>query len=180
VHKAIEIIKKVKKHFLDNNGLTNEQIYLKLIQGAEKLIPEDDNEMDLELELYYSSNKTVGYTYPNKVRVWMNTKYFTPYTPTQRLQVMSFTNGRTSLVLIMPLHIRWRAIPLSLTPSDTSSEISGKCTNRPAQLVLLTLSPRRVKCLIRRLRVAINLMENSKRKVKKNLVYPLLPMLILK
>jgi hypothetical protein len=100
VHKAIEIIKKViaseefrikvlnftyngKKQFLDNNGLTNEQIYLKLIQGAEKLVPEDDNEMDLELELYYSSKNTVGYTYPNTVRVWMNTKYFTPYTPTQ-------------------------------------------------------------------------------------------------
>lgn len=100
VNKAIEIIKKVisseefrvkvinftydgKRQFLDNKGLTNEQIYLKLIQGAEKLVPEDDNEMDLELELYYSSKNTVGYTYPNTVRVWMNTKYFTPYTPTQ-------------------------------------------------------------------------------------------------
>ncbi len=100
VNKAIEIIKKViasdefrtkvinftyngKQQFLDNKGLTNEQIYLKLIQGAENLVPEDDNEMDLELELYYSSKNTVGYTYPNTVRVWMNTKYFTPYTPTQ-------------------------------------------------------------------------------------------------
>lgn len=100
VNKAIEIIKKViasdefrtkvinftyngKRQFLDNKGLTNDQIYLKLIQGAESLVPEEDNEMDLELELYYSSKNTVGYTYPNSMRVWMNTKYFTPYTPTQ-------------------------------------------------------------------------------------------------
>ncbi len=100
VHKAIEIIKKViasdefrtrvinftyngTQGFVDSKGLTNEQIYLSLLRGAEKLVPEDDNEMDLELELYYSSKNTVGYTYPNTVRIWMNTKYFTPYTPTQ-------------------------------------------------------------------------------------------------
>lgn len=100
VHKAVEIIKKViassefrakvlnftfngKREFNNNNNLTNEEIYLKLLRGSEKLQPEDDFEMDLELELYYTSNNTVGYTYPNTVKIWMNTKYFTPYTPTQ-------------------------------------------------------------------------------------------------
>lgn len=100
VHKAIEIIKKViasnefrtrvltytfdgKRSFVDNNGLTNEEVYQKILQGSESLMPGDDFEMDLELELYYSSKNTVGYTYPNTVRIWMNTKYFTPYTPTQ-------------------------------------------------------------------------------------------------
>lgn len=100
VNKAVDIIKKViasdefrtrvinftyngARSFVDSKGMTNEQIYLKLLQGAEKLVPEDDNEMDLELELYYSSKNTVGYTYPNTVRIWMNTKFFTPYTPTQ-------------------------------------------------------------------------------------------------
>ncbi len=100
VNKAIEIIKKVivseefrtevinftfngERKFLDNAGLTNEQIYLKILNGAEDLLPESDNEMDLELELYYTSRNTVGYTYPNTMRVWMNTKYFTPYTYSQ-------------------------------------------------------------------------------------------------
>lgn len=100
VHKAIEIIKKViasrefrarvlnysyngKKQFVDNGGLSNEAIYMKLLEGAEKLYPDIDSEMDVELELYYSSKNTVGYTYPDTVRIWMNTKYFTPYTPTQ-------------------------------------------------------------------------------------------------
>lgn len=100
VHKAVDIIKKViqsrefraqvlnftyngKKQFVDNKGLTNEEIYLKLLAGAETLVPDEDAEMDLELELYYSSRNTVGYTYPNTVRVWMNTKYFNPYTPSQ-------------------------------------------------------------------------------------------------
>lgn len=100
VHKAVEIIKKVisstefrnkvlnytyngKRQFVDNAGLSNEQVYLKLLVGAEKLVPEDDYEMDLELELYYSSKNTVGYTYQNTVKIWMNTKFFTPYTPAQ-------------------------------------------------------------------------------------------------
>lgn len=100
VMKAIEIIKKViktsefrnrvinftyngKKTYVDNDGFTNEQIYQKLIDGAETLKPEVDHEMDLELELYYSSRNTVGYTYANVLRIWMNTKYFDVYTPAE-------------------------------------------------------------------------------------------------
>ena len=100
VHKAIEIIKKVvassefkfrvlnftyqgKKQFNDNNGLTNGQIYQSLLNGSEDLIPGIDHQMDLELELYYSSRSTVGYTYPDTVRIWMNTKFFDVYTPAE-------------------------------------------------------------------------------------------------
>ena len=100
VDTAIDIIKKViaspefrtqvinftyqgKRTFVDNGGLTNEQIYLKLLKGAESLLPEENYEMDLELELYYSSRSTVGYTYANTVRIWMNTKFFNVYTPSQ-------------------------------------------------------------------------------------------------
>jgi hypothetical protein len=100
VYKAIEIIKEVirtdefrqrvlnftyqgKKTFVDNDGLTNAQIYQKLLDGSETLKPEVDHEMDLELELYYSSRSTVGYTYANVLRIWMNTKYFDPYTPAE-------------------------------------------------------------------------------------------------
>ncbi len=99
VHHAVDIIKKViasdefrakvlnftyngKKGFVDST-LTNLQIYKKLLAGAETLFPEEDHEMDLDLELYYSSTNTVGYTKPSTVKVWMNTKYFNPFTPSQ-------------------------------------------------------------------------------------------------
>ena len=98
--RAIEIIKKVvataefrnrvlnftyngKKTFVDNLGLTNAQIYQKLLDGSETLKPEVDHEMDLELQLYYSWKNVVGYTYPNVLRIYMNTKYFDVYTPAQ-------------------------------------------------------------------------------------------------
>lgn len=100
VNKAIEIIKKViaspefkhrvlnfsyngKTQFVDNKGLTNAQIYQALLDGKEDLIPVVDHQMDLELELYYSSRSTVGYTYPDTVRIWMNKKFFNVYTPSE-------------------------------------------------------------------------------------------------
>jgi hypothetical protein len=100
VHRALEIIKRVvassefksrvlnytyqgKKQFVDNRGYTNGQIYQILLNGREELLPELDHEMDLELELYYSSRSTVGYTYPNTLRIWMNTRFFNSYTPAQ-------------------------------------------------------------------------------------------------
>lgn len=98
--KAIEIIKKViatkefrnkvlnftykgKKEFVDSKGLTNAQIYQKLLDGSETLKPEVDHEMDLELQLYYSLKNVVGYTYPNVLRIYMNTKYFDVYSPAE-------------------------------------------------------------------------------------------------
>lgn len=100
VHKAVEIIKKVvqskefkdkvinftyngKKQFVDNKGMTNEQIYQALLDGREDLLPEVDNQMDLELKLYYSWTSTVGYTTPDVLLIHMNTKFFNPYTPSE-------------------------------------------------------------------------------------------------
>lgn len=71
------------KTFVDNQGLTNIQIYNKFLQGAEKLTPARNNAMDAELELYYENTNTIGYTYPNTKRIWMNTKYFNNYTSSQ-------------------------------------------------------------------------------------------------
>lgn len=79
-HKVINFSYNGNKSFVDNKGLSNEEIYQILLNGKENLFPEVDYEMDLELELYYSSNNTVGYTYPNTTRVWMNTKYFNVFT----------------------------------------------------------------------------------------------------
>lgn len=94
--KALEIIKQVvateefrskilnftyggKKTFVDNGGFTNAQIYQKILAGAETLQNTADNEMDLEVETYYASNSTVGYTYANSKRIWVNTKFFNGY-----------------------------------------------------------------------------------------------------
>lgn len=100
LQKALEIIKKVvattefrdrvlnftykgKKQFVDNKGMSNAEIYQALLDGREDLRPEVDNEMDLELELYYSWRNTVGYTTPGSMRIFMNTKFFDPYTPAE-------------------------------------------------------------------------------------------------
>jgi hypothetical protein len=100
VYKAFDVIKKIvasrefrnrvinftyqgKKQFVDNMGLSNEEIYQKLLDGREDLKPKVDHIMDLELQLYYSFRSTVGYTYPNDMRVYMNTKFFDSYTPSE-------------------------------------------------------------------------------------------------
>lgn len=91
--KAIEMIKKVVateefrsrvlnhtyngvKTFVDNGGYTNAQIYQKILDAAEKLYPAKNNAMDMEVELYYAATSTVGYTYANVTKIWVNTKYF--------------------------------------------------------------------------------------------------------
>lgn len=70
-----------KKTYVDNGGFTNAQIYQKILDGAEKLQPTKDNEMDCEVEMYTASTNVVGYTYPNSKRIWVNTKFFNQYTP---------------------------------------------------------------------------------------------------
>ncbi len=99
VKKAVEIIKKViaLKEFRDrvlnysykginqfheNGGMTNGEVYQKLLDGAEKMgNTTKNNSLDVELELYHQTTNTIGYTYPNTVRIWMNTKYYNKYTP---------------------------------------------------------------------------------------------------
>lgn len=73
---------KGERKFNGNDGLTNEEIYLKILKGAEQIgNKQNNNTMDVELELYHQKTNTIGYTYPNTVRIWMNTKYFSKYTP---------------------------------------------------------------------------------------------------
>lgn len=72
-----------KKTFVDNNGLTNLQIYERIIIAAERLTPAKNYRLDAEVELYFEESNTIGYTYPNVKRIWMNTKFFDRYTPYQ-------------------------------------------------------------------------------------------------
>lgn len=70
--------------FVNNNGLSNEEIYIRIMEGAETLSRDGDggnvvdSEMDIDIKLYYSSRSTVGYTYPNVLQIWVNRKYFIP------------------------------------------------------------------------------------------------------
>ena len=68
------------KTFVDNAGLTNEEIYQKIMDGEEMLIPGVNHTMDLSLTMYYTNNSTVGYTYADTTMVWMNSKFFNSYT----------------------------------------------------------------------------------------------------
>lgn len=64
-----------KKGFVDSGGLTNAEIYKKILEGSEKLVPGEDNEMDLKLEVYHANNVVVGYTMPSVIKIWMNSKF---------------------------------------------------------------------------------------------------------
>jgi 3-oxoacyl-[acyl-carrier-protein] synthase III len=71
------------KTFVDNGGLTNGQIYLKILNAAEVLLPVSDNELDLGIKTYYQNSSTVGYTYSNSSYIFMNTKFLNQYNPNQ-------------------------------------------------------------------------------------------------
>lgn len=65
-----------KKTFVDNKGLSNEEIYDVIMEGAEVLNSVVDSELDIDITLYFSNNSVVGYTYPNSERIWVNNKFF--------------------------------------------------------------------------------------------------------
>ena len=101
VNKAVAIIKAVissdefhdlvlghtfqgEKKFNENNNYSNEEIYQLILLGAEIIgNRQTNNAMDVELELYSDTSKTIGYTYPHTTRIWMNRKYFDRFTPAQ-------------------------------------------------------------------------------------------------
>lgn len=72
--------------FKDNAGLTNEQIYQKIIEGKE-LVGHNttaNGNMDLELVLYRDDqSNTIGYTYPHISHVYINEKFLNRFEPYQ-------------------------------------------------------------------------------------------------
>jgi len=69
-----------ERKFHNNDGMTNEEIYEHIMIGAETLLPEEDREIDVDVTMYYKNNSTVGYTYANTKRTWVNSKFFNKYT----------------------------------------------------------------------------------------------------
>lgn len=76
------------KKFVDNGGLTNTQIYYKILNAAETLLPTADNEMDLKIKTYYESSSTVGYTSSSSMYINMNTKFLNNYTVAETAKTM--------------------------------------------------------------------------------------------
>lgn len=96
VYKAVEILETVinsqefkdrvlnftfkgEKQFHRNNGLSNKEIYHHIMTGEEVLMPNSVGIMNFDLTLYRSKNpwsKVKGYTKPDTMRIWMNTKFF--------------------------------------------------------------------------------------------------------
>lgn len=74
---------KGKKTFVDNGGLTNSQIYAKILEASETLVPGRNNTMDVTLETYTVNANVVGYTLPSVNKIWMNTNYLNKFTPVQ-------------------------------------------------------------------------------------------------
>jgi len=69
--------------FVDNNGMSNLEVYQHLISGAEDLLDDVDHQMDLNLNMYYSLSSTIGYTYPNTLKIWINRRFFQGFKPSQ-------------------------------------------------------------------------------------------------
>ena len=67
------------KTFVQNNGLTNAQVYQSILDAAEKLTPAKNNTLDVGVKLYYQNNNVVGYTSTNITYINVNTKFFDTY-----------------------------------------------------------------------------------------------------
>lgn len=65
--------------YVDNGGFTNEEIYQKILDGAERLNKISNNAMDIEVEMYYEDTSTVGYTFGSTPRIYANTKFYNSY-----------------------------------------------------------------------------------------------------
>jgi hypothetical protein len=71
------------KTYVQNNGLTNAQIYQKILEAAEKLTPAKNNTLDVGVKLYYENNSVVGYTNGSITYINVNTKFFDSYDPNE-------------------------------------------------------------------------------------------------
>lgn len=60
-------------------NLTRQGLINLIFSGSEILSPESDNEIDVDVVMYYSSGRVVGYTNPGTITTWVNKKFFSQY-----------------------------------------------------------------------------------------------------
>jgi hypothetical protein len=68
-----------RKRFADNQGLTNAQIYNRILEGAERLHPVANNTMDMDVKLYYEKSTIVGFTMSGSKSININKKFFNKF-----------------------------------------------------------------------------------------------------
>lgn len=68
-----------EKTYVQNNGLTNAEIYQDILDAAESLTPAKNNTLDVGVKLYYENNSVVGYTNGSITYINVNTKFFDSY-----------------------------------------------------------------------------------------------------
>ncbi len=72
------------EQFADNKGMSNQEIYDRLMTGAEVLNGVVDVQMDIDITLYRSSwfgRNTIGYTTADSPKIYSNTRFFYDFTP---------------------------------------------------------------------------------------------------
>lgn len=68
-----------------NKGMTNQQIYILFMSGWDKHNKAYDNDIDISTTIYYNRwTSTVGYTYPNTFKTWINTKFWSVFEKERR------------------------------------------------------------------------------------------------
>lgn len=65
--------------FKNSEGLSNIEIFEKFKTGSDKFNKEADGDIDVYSTLYYSWKSTIGYTYPNTYKTWINKKFFNKF-----------------------------------------------------------------------------------------------------
>jgi hypothetical protein len=72
-----------QKQFANNEGLSNEEIYEKIMAGKETYDSLEDGVANLDLNLYtppfYKKWSVVGYGYPDQPQIYLNSYYFNSY-----------------------------------------------------------------------------------------------------
>ena len=109
IYNAIDLIKRVvasdefkrrvlakkyngKKTYVDNNGLTNAQIYKKILEASEALTPGPNNTMDVTLESYHTTANVIGYTMPSIKTIYINKRYLDKSSFTANQVAMNVTH----------------------------------------------------------------------------------------
>jgi hypothetical protein len=73
--------RKGERKFASNINMSNEMIYMKLMEAREVLQPNTPNEINLYLQYYYTRKNTVGYTERPRNTIFTNGKFFNRNNP---------------------------------------------------------------------------------------------------
>jgi hypothetical protein len=69
----------LKLKLTSSEGLSNLEVYEKLMSGYDEISKESDRDIDVYAEMYYKNNRVVGYTSPSTRKTYVNRKFFQNY-----------------------------------------------------------------------------------------------------